>query len=268
MKSIVVMLLVLVASGCKKEAPPKNEFEAFERKHVRQYQLLAQGMRARGEKVNDKDIPKDYRAVFIGPSGVFIDRKLVATLAEIEAKRAELKAAIEANAKLLPTIGFTGLVVTFDLHDEPAAIAMSALRLFAGRETNFDVVREDPEVPQMASHILCGQIKFRDQRAHDASAVPQLSVLLDPKVIWVGTSKINEFQQIPDRGEDRDFEKLETTLKEHKASEAFAERTDIELGVAGGTSAQVLYAFDTLCKVGFIDIALLPRDQLSAVPQL
>ncbi|NVB82435.1 MAG: hypothetical protein HOV81_28910 [Kofleriaceae bacterium] len=265
-KLVVVSVLALFA--CKKEAPPKNEFEAFERKFVRENELLAQAMRARGEKVDDKDVLTSYRAVFIGPSGVFVDRKLVATLAEIDSKHTELDAAIDANAKLLPTVGWRGLAVTFNLEDEPAANAMSALHLFADRETYFNVVREDPEVPQMASHILCSQMKLRDKPANDASAVPQLSVLLDPKVIWVGVSKLNEFQEIPDTGDERDFAKLEMTLREHKASELFGERTDVELGAAAGTSSQVLHALGALCDAGFVDIALLPRDQLSAVPQL
>lgn len=265
-KLVVVSVLVLLA--CKKEAPPKNEFEAFERKFVRANGLLAKGMRARGEEVDDKDVLTSYRAVFIGPSGVFVDRKLVATLAELDSKHTELDAAIDANAKLLPTVGWHGLAVTFNLDDEPAANAMSALHLFAGRETFFSTVREDPEVPQMASHILCSPITLRDKRASDASAVPQLSVLLDPKVIWVGVSKLNEFQEIPDVGNDRDFDKLAMTLREHKASELFGERIDVELGAAAGTSLQVLHALGALCDAGFVDIALLPRDQLSAVPQL
>lgn len=266
LKLVVVSVFALFA--CKKEPPPRNEFEAFERKFVRQNELLAKGLRAHGEKVNDKDVLTSYRAVFIGPSGVFVDRKLVATLAEIDSKHAELDAAIDANAKLLPTIGWRGLAVTFNLEQEPAANAVSALHLFAGRETYFSIVREDPEVPEMASHILCSQLTLRDKRSDDASAVPQLSVLLDPKVIWVGMSKLNEFQEIRDTDHDRDFDKLAMTLREHKASERFAERTDIEFAAADGTSSQVLHALDALCDAGFVDIALLPRDQLSAVPQL
>jgi hypothetical protein len=267
-KLLMVSVLALVA--CKKEPPPppKNEFEAFERKFVHQYGVLAKAMRARGEKVEDKQIPKDYRAVFIGPSGVFIDRKVVATLAEIDTKRAQLETAIDAIAKVLPSDGWSGLVVTFDLDQQPASVAISALRLFAGRETIFNVARQVEEVPDMASQIMCGGITLRAEPPKDARERPTLSVLLDPGVTWVGLSRVNEFQEIPDKGQDRDLDKLETVLKEHKASEMFSERNDIELGAKTGTSEQVLKTFEILCKVGFIDVAVLPRDQLSAVPTL
>ena len=55
-----------------------------------------------------------------------------------------------------------------------------------------------------------------------------LSVLVQADRIWVGLSRVNEFQEIPKKGEEHDWEKFETTLKEHKASAFFADRSDIE----------------------------------------
>ena len=44
-----------------------------------------------------------------------------------------------------------------------------------------------------------------------------LSVLVQSDKIWVGLSRVNEFQDIPKKADDQDWDKLETTLKEHKA---------------------------------------------------
>src|SRR5215468_9660166 len=41
-----------------------------------------------------------------------------------------------------------------------------------------------------------------------------LSVLVQSDRIWVGLSRVNEFQDIPRKNDDQDWEKFETTLKE------------------------------------------------------
>src|SRR5262245_11954324 len=101
-----------------------------------------------------------------------------------------------------------------------------------------------------------------------------LSVLVQSDKIWVGLSRVNEFQEIPNKGaNDRDWEKFETTLKEHKASAFFADRTDIE--VAGESTAQspvsyqdIIKAMDVAVKVGFIDVGLSDPAGLAARPSL
>src|SRR6266700_8358690 len=45
-----------------------------------------------------------------------------------------------------------------------------------------------------------------------------LSVLVQSDKIWVGLSRVNEFQEIPKKGDEQDREKFATTLKEHKAA--------------------------------------------------
>jgi hypothetical protein len=96
----------------------------------------------------------------------------------------------------------------------------------------------------------------------------RLSILLDKDRIWVGLSRVLEFEEIPNR-QTYDFVKLEKALKEHKASADFTDRYDAELAADGGvTAGDVLSAFDVACKVGFIDLAVLPRAQLSAGPAL
>ncbi|HEY1813941.1 MAG TPA: biopolymer transporter ExbD [Kofleriaceae bacterium] len=100
-----------------------------------------------------------------------------------------------------------------------------------------------------------------------------LSILVQADRIWVGLSRVNEFQEITKKGDDQDWEKFETTLKEHKASAFFADRTDIEVAAESTSQAEVKYqdiihAMDIAVKVGFIDVGLTDPNGLAARPSL
>jgi biopolymer transport protein ExbD len=100
-----------------------------------------------------------------------------------------------------------------------------------------------------------------------------LSVLVTSERIWVGLSRVNEFQEILKKAEDQDWEKFETTLKEHKASSFFADRADVEIAAESTTAAPVKYqdvihAMDVAVKVGFIDVGLSDPAGLAARPSL
>jgi len=100
-----------------------------------------------------------------------------------------------------------------------------------------------------------------------------LSVLVTSERIWVGLSRVNEFQEIPKKGDEQDWEKFETTLKEHKASAFFADRSDLEIAAESTTQAPVKYqdvirAMDVAVKVGFIDVGLSDPAGLAARPSL
>jgi biopolymer transport protein ExbD len=101
-----------------------------------------------------------------------------------------------------------------------------------------------------------------------------LSVLVQADRIWVGLSRVNEFQEIPKMAEgDQDWTKFETTLKEHKASAFFADRADIEIAAESTTASPVKYqdvirAMDYAIKVGFIDVGLSDPAGLAARPSL
>ena len=88
-----------------------------------------------------------------------------------------------------------------------------------------------------------------------------LSVLVQQDRIWVGLSRVNEFQEIPKKGDQQDWEKFETTLKEHKASAFFADRQDLEIAAESTQASPVAYqdiihAMDEAVKVG------LPEEEL------
>jgi len=100
-----------------------------------------------------------------------------------------------------------------------------------------------------------------------------LSVLVTSDRIWVGLSRVNEFQEIPKKADEQDWEKFETTLKEHKASAFFADRADIEIAAESTTAApvdyqQVIHAMDVAVKVGFLDVGLSDPAGLAARPQM
>ena len=100
-----------------------------------------------------------------------------------------------------------------------------------------------------------------------------LSVLVQSDQIWVGLSRVNEFQDIPKKADDQDWDKLETTLKEHKASAFFTDRSDLEIAAESTTAAPVKYqdiihAMDVAVKVGFIDVGLSDPQGLAARPSL
>ena len=116
-------------------------------------------------------------------------------------------------------------------------------------------------------------------KTRDTSNVQQddehvtLSVLVQADRIWVGLSRVNEFQEIPKKGDEQDWEKFQQTLKDQKASTFFAERTDIEVAAESTAQAPVKYqdiirAMDVAVKVGFIDVGLSDPAGLAARPSL
>lgn len=101
-----------------------------------------------------------------------------------------------------------------------------------------------------------------------------LSVLVQSDQIWVGLSRLPDaVQTIPKKGDEQDWAKFEATLKEHKASEYFTTRSDLEIAAESTTAAPVKYqdiihAMDVAVKVGFIDVGLSDPQGLAARPSL
>ena len=90
-----------------------------------------------------------------------------------------------------------------------------------------------------------------------------LSVLLQSDRIWVGLSRVNEFQEVP-----RDPAKLAEALKAHKASAFFADRTDIEIaGDPGAAYIDVVNAVKAAEGTGFVNWQITDPMALSARPR-
>jgi biopolymer transport protein ExbD len=117
--------------------------------------------------------------------------------------------------------------------------------------------------------------KTRDtSNVQEDSETVILSVLVQSDKIWVGLSRVNEFQDIPKLASgEHDWDKFETTIKQHKTSAFFADRADIEIAAESTLQSPVKYqdvihAMDVAVKVGFIDVGLSDPAGLAARPTM
>jgi biopolymer transport protein ExbD len=102
---------------------------------------------------------------------------------------------------------------------------------------------------------------------------PQLSVLVQPDEIWIGVSRVNEFERIPNTKDGPDWDRLAERLKAQKVSSLFAEKETIELAVNSSASHPLTYqtmvsAMDIAVKTGFKDVGLTDVNGLSARPEI
>ena len=115
----------------------------------------------------------------------------------------------------------------------------------------------------------------RDAMPCDGSGCddPRLSVLIDADQIWVGVSRVNDFQKIPKTAAGYDWRALEDALVHHKASPWFEHTTAIEIAADSTRSHPISYqsliaAMDVAVKTGFVDVGLTDPQGLSARPVL
>lgn len=102
---------------------------------------------------------------------------------------------------------------------------------------------------------------------------PKLSVLVEPDEIWVGVSRLEEYERIPRAGADHDWAKLEERLKAHKASVYFSDETRIEVAAESTAAAPINYqtliaTMDVAMKTGFSNVGLTEPASLSARPRM
>jgi len=102
---------------------------------------------------------------------------------------------------------------------------------------------------------------------------PKLSVLIGPDDIWIGVSRVDNFQRIPKLASGYDWTAFEASLRDQKASAFFNDKTDIEVA-ANSTSAQpvayesLIAAMDVAKRAGFTDVGIADPNSLSARPSL
>jgi biopolymer transport protein ExbD len=103
---------------------------------------------------------------------------------------------------------------------------------------------------------------------------PKLSVLVDGDGVWIGVSRVNEFQSIPKLAAGGyDWPKVADALKAQKKSPFFDHKTGIEIAAnsTAGTPIgynQLITAMDVAVQAGFIDVGLTDPNGLSARPTL
>lgn len=92
-----------------------------------------------------------------------------------------------------------------------------------------------------------------------------LSLLVTKEQIWVGLSRVNEFQEIA--RDSSQLDKLAEALKSHKASAFFADRADFEIAADDDvTYGEVVNVIDAAGKVGFVGWQLTDPAGLAARP--
>jgi biopolymer transport protein ExbD len=101
----------------------------------------------------------------------------------------------------------------------------------------------------------------------------KLSVLVDAEQIWIGVSRVNDFQTIPKTAAGYDWRALEDALRQHKAAPWFEATTAIEIAVNSTPSHPITYqtmiaTMDVAVKTGFVDVGLTDPQGLSVRPVL
>jgi len=114
--------------------------------------------------------------------------------------------------------------------------------------------------------------KARD-RPGEENPDPQLSVLIEADQIWVGVSRVDDFERIPNTAAGPDWAKLEERLRAQKGSAYFTDKTNIEIAAQSTQAQPVPYqslvaAMDIAVKSGFVDVGLSDPASLSARPHL
>jgi biopolymer transport protein TolR len=102
---------------------------------------------------------------------------------------------------------------------------------------------------------------------------PKLSVLVDSDSVWIGVSRVNEFEQIPKTATGYDWDKVRERLKVQKKSVFFDGTTAIEIAANSTTASPIPYnqlisAMDVAVQSGFLDVGLTDPNGLSARPTL
>lgn len=93
----------------------------------------------------------------------------------------------------------------------------------------------------------------------------QASVHVTDDAIWVGLSRLHEFQRIDKVAGSYDWQALREVLVAHKARPFFDQRQDIEIAADDAIPYQTLIAtIDTAVSAGFEDVGVTDPNSLSA----
>ena len=106
------------------------------------------------------------------------------------------------------------------------------------------------------------------EREIDEEEQVRASILITENELWVGLSRINQFDSIKKEG-DTYWQDLRDLLTKHKESSYFTDRYDIEIAAEDKVDYQtIITTMDQAINAGFRDVGLTEPASLSARPQL
>jgi biopolymer transport protein TolR len=102
---------------------------------------------------------------------------------------------------------------------------------------------------------------------------PKLSVLVQHDGIWIGVSRVNDFERIPNTAAGYDWDRLAERLAAQKRSVYFVETEMIEVAVESSREHPLTYqtmvsTMDVAVRAGFRDVGIADPLALSARPTI
>ena len=102
---------------------------------------------------------------------------------------------------------------------------------------------------------------------------PKLSVLIEKDQIWIGVSRLEDFESIPRDGASYNWPVVLERLKAHKAGSLFNMTRTIEIAAHSAKDHPIAYrdlvtAMETAIQAGFDDVGLTDINGLSARPRI
>lgn len=105
----------------------------------------------------------------------------------------------------------------------------------------------------------------------DSPEDPELAVLVESDDVWIGVSRVNEFQRIPNTPTGYDWNAVAVALRAHKVSGLFATTDRIQIAGASANDRRVSYqalvaAMDVAVRAGFVDVGITDPAGLATRP--
>jgi hypothetical protein len=206
-------------------------------------------------------------------------------LAQTNDQISTLYESLDKWVKLTPatktTVGIRGVGLIEPVAPTPMKIVNDVLRTVFAVGAEYVLAKQDGNTWQPLRPVVSpvapvpigtgtswnGRFTTRARDPDPHGAPPDERVVLSIDVthdsVWVGLSRVNEFQEVLDHERD----KLTTVLKEHKASVFFADRTDIEIaGEDDATYGDVVRAIELAGQAGFVEWRVMDPKSLAARP--
>lgn len=151
--------------------------------------------------------------------------------------------------------------VNVELNIVPFIDLMSCLAAFLLMAAVWDNFKQTPTQPKPA-----GKTKTQPQDDPKVDA----SVLVQKEGIWVNLTRLQgQATQIPATATGHNWKRFREVMKKHKESEYFQDRNNATMAAEDDVRYEhIVFAIESMAKVGFDDVSLVTPSQLPAKPTL